>query len=190
LSSWLRDYLYIPLGGNRKGPFRTNINLFLTMLLGGLWHGASWNFVLWGAFHGLILILYRIFEKHPDDRDPWGNCSRIPVVLGKMALMFCLTLFGWMLFACKSFEQIRYFCTNAFTGQSSPAAYTTGQIVSDLIFFVSPLLVMQLLQYTTRDLMVAMRLPLVGRAGLIAIVIVATAIFGNRASTEFIYFQF
>jgi len=59
LSTWLRDYLYIPLGGNRYGTFRTYRNLFLTMLLGGLWHGAAWTFVLWGAFHGLLLMIYR-----------------------------------------------------------------------------------------------------------------------------------
>jgi D-alanyl-lipoteichoic acid acyltransferase DltB (MBOAT superfamily) len=59
LSTWLRDYLYIPLGGNRHGTFQTYRNLMLTMLLGGLWHGAAWTFVLWGAFHGFILVVYR-----------------------------------------------------------------------------------------------------------------------------------
>lgn len=63
LSSWLRDYLYIPLGGNREGEFQTQKNLMLTMLLGGLWHGASWNFVLWGLLHGLLLILHRLYRQ-------------------------------------------------------------------------------------------------------------------------------
>jgi len=63
LSSWLRDYLYIPLGGNRHGNFHTQKNLMLTMLLGGLWHGASWNFVLWGFAHGLLLILHRFYRQ-------------------------------------------------------------------------------------------------------------------------------
>ncbi|HQY89189.1 MAG TPA: MBOAT family O-acyltransferase, partial [Tepidisphaeraceae bacterium] len=192
LSSWLRDYLYIPLGGNRKGPARTYLNLFLTMLLGGLWHGASWNFVLWGAFHGVILILYRLFERHPDDRDPWGDRSRIPIVLGKIAIMFVLTQIGWTLFACKSLAQIGYVATNLFATapKGSSPAIATGRIVDDLIFFVSPLLVMQLAQYVSRDLLVAMRLPLLGRAGLLTALIVWIAIFGQRAATEFIYFQF
>lgn len=60
LSTWLRDYLYIPLGGSRKGPVRTYINLFLTMLLGGLWHGANWTFILWGAWHGVLLAIERL----------------------------------------------------------------------------------------------------------------------------------
>lgn len=63
LSSWLKDYLYIPLGGNRKGKFRTNINLMITMLLGGLWHGASWKFVIWGGLNGLGLVIYKLWRK-------------------------------------------------------------------------------------------------------------------------------
>ncbi len=63
LSSWLRDYLYIPLGGSRNGKLRTDINLFLTMFLGGLWHGASWNFLLWGSLHGVGLIINKIWNK-------------------------------------------------------------------------------------------------------------------------------
>jgi alginate O-acetyltransferase complex protein AlgI len=63
LSSWLRDYLYFPLGGNRKGPGRTYVNLFLVMFLGGLWHGAAWKFALWGSLHGLFLALERLFSR-------------------------------------------------------------------------------------------------------------------------------
>src|SRR5262249_29261024 len=62
LSSWLRDYLYIPLGGNRRGTFRTYVNLMLTMLLGGLWHGANWTFVAWGALHGFYLWVEKAFR--------------------------------------------------------------------------------------------------------------------------------
>ena len=63
LSTWLRDYLYIPLGGNRKGRLRTYVNLWLTMLIGGLWHGASWNFVFWGALHGTYLAIYHAWRS-------------------------------------------------------------------------------------------------------------------------------
>src|SRR5882724_3443409 len=64
LSTWLRDYLYIPLGGSRDSELRTCRNLFLTMLIGGLWHGANWTFVLWGAYHGTLLILHRLLTRN------------------------------------------------------------------------------------------------------------------------------
>lgn len=64
LSTWLRDYLYIPLGGNRRGTFRTYVNLMLTMLLGGLWHGASWNFVIWGGLHGIMLVVHKLWVSY------------------------------------------------------------------------------------------------------------------------------
>jgi len=83
LSAWLRDYLYIPLGGNRRGPGRTYVNLMVTMLLGGLWHGASWNFVLWGGLHGVALAIHKLYRLTVGDR--W----RMPVALGwAMTLMF------------------------------------------------------------------------------------------------------
>lgn len=90
LSSWLRDYLYVPLGGNRKGPVRTYINLFLTMLLGGLWHGANWTYVLWGAYHGLLLAGERMLGKR-------GLAWGMPRPL-QMILTFLLIMFGWVLF--------------------------------------------------------------------------------------------
>ena len=68
LSRWLRDYLYIPLSGNRKGPTRTMVNLFITMLLGGLWHGANWTFVVWGAYHGMLLAMQRLLPKSLEHR--------------------------------------------------------------------------------------------------------------------------
>ena len=70
LSAWLRDYLYISLGGNRKGPLRTYANLMLTMLLGGLWHGASWNFVIWGGLHGLSLAIHKLWVGRPQSEAP------------------------------------------------------------------------------------------------------------------------
>lgn len=90
LSSWLRDYLYIPLGGNRSGPFRTYLNLAIVMLLGGLWHGASWNFVLWGALHGGLLALERVVG-------PERLHGRIPL-RARQALTFVLVSMLWVPF--------------------------------------------------------------------------------------------
>lgn len=97
LSTWLRDYLYISLGGNRKGKFRTYVNLFLTMLLGGLWHGASWKFIIWGVLHGLALVVERLVNsvvKLPKNIFTWI----ISVILTFHFVVFC-----WIFFRAKDF---------------------------------------------------------------------------------------
>lgn len=103
LSSWLRDYLYIPLGGNRVGPTRTQINLMLTMLIGGLWHGAAWTFVVWGGLHGLYLMVERRLQRAP--LSAWAVWKTPPgrLVLGSITfLTVCLT---WTIFRAESVEQ-------------------------------------------------------------------------------------
>jgi len=99
LSSWLRDYLYIPLGGNRKGPLRQYFNLLLTMLLGGLWHGASWKFVAWGGFHGGMLAIERATSKW---RVPLFNYLWFRISGG--VLTFHLIAFCWIFFRAADFE--------------------------------------------------------------------------------------
>jgi D-alanyl-lipoteichoic acid acyltransferase DltB (MBOAT superfamily) len=102
LSTWLRDYLYIPLGGNRRGTSRTYVNIIITMLLGGLWHGASWNFVLWGGFHGALLLVERHLEalniSFPDkirNHPLWATV--------KIVFTFHLVCLGWIFFRAQSF---------------------------------------------------------------------------------------
>jgi alginate O-acetyltransferase complex protein AlgI len=97
LSTWLRDYLYIPLGGNRNGPWATYRNLFITMLLGGLWHGASWTFVAWGLFHGSLLALHRaIFGQNQAPRSFPYRCVSV------VATFLCVCV-GWVFFRAASF---------------------------------------------------------------------------------------
>jgi len=100
LSSWLRDYLYIPLGGNRKGTVRTYINLMLTMLLGGLWHGASWNFVLWGGLHGSYLALERQAFGKPATPGRWNA----PLTWARALGVFLLVTVTWIPFRSPSLE--------------------------------------------------------------------------------------
>jgi alginate O-acetyltransferase complex protein AlgI len=90
LSTWLRDYLYVPLGGNRVGPVRTYVNLATVMLLGGLWHGSSWNFVIWGAIHGSWLAFERAMGK--------DSFYRFLPAPGRMALTFFIVLISWVFF--------------------------------------------------------------------------------------------
>lgn len=102
LSTWLRDYLYIPLGGNRLGPSRTYVNLFIVMLLGGLWHGAAWNFVIWGGLHGCLLAFERFWDRQT-------LYHRLPRPL-RIALTFLIVLFTWVFFRADSLAQALAYC--------------------------------------------------------------------------------
>lgn len=98
LSTWLRDYLYIPLGGNRKGSVRTYVNLMITMLLGGLWHGASWNFVVWGGLHGAYQALERAIFKKRVSESPWTSVQ----AWLRAALVFLIVSLTWVFFRSPS----------------------------------------------------------------------------------------
>ena len=110
LSTWLRDYLYISLGGNRGGRLATYRNLFITMLLGGLWHGAAWHFVLWGGYHGALLSVHRwLFkEKKREGANSWYG--RMLCRIG----MFHLTCLGWLLFRADTPGQVRHMLSRIF----------------------------------------------------------------------------
>jgi len=102
LSFWLRDYLYIPLGGNRKGNARTYANLLITMLLGGLWHGASWNFVVWGGMHGLALAVHKLWTTRTAH---WGGLKE-HLLYRMFAWLLTLLVVGllWIPFRCADFS--------------------------------------------------------------------------------------
>ncbi len=100
LSSWLRDYVYIAFGGNRRGQFRTYVNLMATMLLGGLWHGASWNFVVWGGLQGAFLALERGFYGGRPTNGPWKS----PLTWAKATAVFVLVTVTWVFFRSPSFD--------------------------------------------------------------------------------------
>ncbi len=113
LSTWLRDYLYIPLGGSRSGSGRTYVNLIITMGLGGLWHGASWNFVIWGLYHGVLLAVHRAWSqwRGPAVRpvNPVGSASGV-------ALTFILVTLGWVTFRAPDFAVTWKVLTDLFAG--------------------------------------------------------------------------
>jgi D-alanyl-lipoteichoic acid acyltransferase DltB (MBOAT superfamily) len=111
LSRWLRDYLYIPLGGNRGGRWETYRNLMLTMLLGGLWHGASWNFVIWGGYHGALLAVERALGRGRSERRP-------PLLLYpfRALLTFLLVLTGWVFFRAVTLPDSVYVLGQMFAG--------------------------------------------------------------------------
>jgi alginate O-acetyltransferase complex protein AlgI len=138
LSTWLRDYLYIPLGGNRRGHLRTQVNLMITMLLGGLWHGASWNFVIWGGLHGIYLVVERYLKQI------LGNqviCKFYGVRLMLALLTFALTCLTWVFFRANSFAQAMNIISAMFNLSSQPATInvskesllTTGAIIFSML---------------------------------------------------------
>ncbi len=144
LSTWLRDYLYIGLGGNRGGRLATYRNLMLTMLLGGLWHGAAWNFVLWGAFHGGLLCLYRAFSVESGAKDPW------PRKLMMWSAMFVFTLLGWLLFRARNLATIALFLQSMFLRPF--ASEQTLLDIRQLLFYAWFLIVFQVLQVVSGKL--------------------------------------
>lgn len=111
LSNWMRDYLYIPLGGNRVGPARLYFNLWVVFLISGLWHGAAWTFVFWGAFHGLFLILDRLFLVKTLQRT-----GKIPSIL----ITYFIVLIGWIFFRSVSFEYAFQYLGLLFSFETAP----------------------------------------------------------------------
>ena len=106
LSSWLRDYLYISLGGNRKGRVRTYVNLLLTMLLGGLWHGAAVRFILWGALHGVALALHKMWMAVVPWAKAKGEDMNIVMRIAGVLITFNLVCFGWLLFRAEDMQTV------------------------------------------------------------------------------------
>jgi len=104
LSSWLRDYLYIPLGGNRKGKFRTYLHLFITMLVGGFWHGASYNFIVWGGLHGTALAIHKLWNEKTKSIALKWNSHRFYSIIA-LLITFHFVCFCWVFFHTKTFVQ-------------------------------------------------------------------------------------
>ncbi len=176
LSTWLRDYLYVPLGGNRRGPGRTALNLFATMLLGGLWHGAAWNFVLWGAWHGVALVLQR---ARPARRP-------LPVVLA-WPLTFGVVAYGWLLFRGGSLANLARL--HASLAQWNPPSWWTDVALAVVVWWL-PLVLVQIWQARSGDLLAPARAPRPVRLALEAFLIVALAAGWETTATPFLYFQF
>jgi D-alanyl-lipoteichoic acid acyltransferase DltB (MBOAT superfamily) len=189
LSSWLRDYLYIPLGGNRGPRWKTQRNLLVTMLLGGLWHGAAWTFVLWGLYQGLLLILYRPFESaFAALRHQKGGYGATAGFAGRF-VMFHLTCFGWMIFRAPSLSGFGALSRSVFTNFAPATIDVTGLLVPLLLYTV-PLLIIHTVEAHADDVLVVPRMPVAIRYTVYVATMYLILLFGNFGGTEFIYFQF
>ena len=188
LSTWLRDYLYIPLGGNRGTAWQTRRNLMITMGLGGLWHGAAWTFVLWGVFQGLLLIAYRELPRLEAARG-WLLGPRPVARAAGWLCMFHLTCYGWLIFRARSAGQIGTLTASLFTNFSGASIDLHGLVVP-LALYTTPLLLVHGCEWYYDDLLVVPKLPRPVRYSVYAATFYLTMLFGNFGGAEFIYFQF
>jgi len=183
LSSWLRDYLYIPLGGSHRGPRRTYINLLLVMLLGGLWHGAAWTFIAWGALHGSLLALERTQGKT-------ALYARLPRPI-RMATTFGLVSVGWVFFRAPSLQEAGRFL-QGMLGLNAPGP--AAELLSGVLYqpyFVGTIIAAAIITWGAPQTWDWTRRLTVPRAGaVVAALGCALALLSTQAYNPFIYFIF
>jgi D-alanyl-lipoteichoic acid acyltransferase DltB (MBOAT superfamily) len=188
LSTWLRDYLYIPLGGNRGSAWQTGRNLLITMMLGGLWHGAAWTFVLWGLFHGLLLIAYRRLAESTPLRRALLGPGPLARVAG-WALMFHFTCVGWLIFRARSVGQLADLA-RSLVFDFAPTSIDVHGALAPLLLHTAPLLAVHACEAYFDDVLVVRKLPIGVRYSVYAATFYLTMLFGNFGGSDFIYFQF
>lgn len=198
MSTWFRDYVYIPLGGNRKGIFRTNVNLLVTFLVSGLWHGANTTYVIWGAIHGIGQII--------------ENALGISRWQGKIVLIFhrCIMLififFAWVFFRAQTMSDAIYVLKNMFVGIAKPGQYISGgfsamslgvtMLLTIVVIYLCPLFLIDFVTYRS-DLKekVALVLKDTGKKTItiisFLIISILIIVFSPKGvAAEFVYFQF
>ena len=191
LSSWLRDYLYIPLGGNRKGKYRTYINLIITMLLGGLWHGAALRFILWGAIHGVALAVHKLLmtifgiKAFGKDMPVWKRVVNI-------LFTFHIICFAWIFFRADTMTKAGEMLTQIFT-HFEPEVFL--QFVSGYSMIFILMVTGYIIHFMPKkiDLTIQQKIthmPLWGKALLLSAAIFVVVQMKSADIVPFIYFQF
>ena len=189
LSTWLRDYLYIPLGGSRGTRAQTSRNLLITMVLGGLWHGAAWTFVIWGFYQGVLLVAARGVAAWAGRRGvtvpPGWSWPRVALGL----VTFHLVCYGWLIFRAQSASQIADFTVRLFS-DFRPSTMTMPLMVEPLLLILVPFLIVHVYQARRGSESAPLGLARPVRYALYGLVFYLVLLFGNFEGTEFIYFQF
>ncbi len=187
LSTWLRDYVYIPLGGNRRGALIIYRNLAITMLLGGLWHGAAWTFIAWGAYQGILLIIHRLstplLAKIPSPKNFILNRAWFIV---RIVIFFNIVCMGWLLFRAESLNQAFIMLKSVIYNFH----FTRGSGLARLGLFTSLLLIVQFIQYRKDDLMAMLKFNRTVRFAFYYLFLILIVFFGVLNQNQFIYFQF
>ena len=187
LSSWLRDYLYIPLGGNRNGKLATYKNLMITMLLGGLWHGASWNFIIWGGLHGLYLSIDKIISGGNPVPQKWFS------KIAGWLLTFSLVCFAWIFFRATSFYQALDIIKSIFTNTQIKDIY---QLDTTVVFpIINGIVLLILIEWFiikkfSFDIIFGKRFGDTILVAFSTFLVLYVFLFGNNQNNQFIYFQF
>lgn len=196
LSTWFRDYVYIPLGGNRCSKTRRDLNLLITFLCSGLWHGASWTFVLWGGIHGICQIIEnRIKEATGLTREKEKTLTK-PVKILLTLLTFCIVSYAWMFFRANSISEAFYIVRSMFTDLSISGAMEqmtmSGRSVVKTTLAIILLIIFDLFNERKDMLMQLSRLktPLKWVIYIVSAIVVIALKVNNQFAQEFIYFKF
>lgn len=192
LSTWFRDYVYIPLGGNRCSKLRHRLNLLITFLVSGLWHGAAWPYVIWGGIHGIAQIAEDVFKKtHSPKR---GFSKYVSIVL---VFIFCN--FAWIFFRASSIHDAIYILKYMFYGINQPFNYIKqgymdlGIGKAAFIKICIPLLLLMVFDWINRNqdvILTISKWKLVYRWLFYYFILILIIILGNFGSSQFVYFQF
>ncbi|NOZ19887.1 MAG: MBOAT family protein [Planctomycetes bacterium] len=175
LSTWFKDYLYIPLGGNRKGTLRTYVNMSITMVVSGLWHGAAWTFVIWGALHALGRVVTREFERTAFYRD------KVPNTIKQLAV-FLFVCFAWIFFKAKTFGDAVLIVKKIFSGSMTDPRFP--------LFFAGLVLVVWAYQFVFESRFKRVLESRVVTVGLVFLMLLYMLFFATSTEQPFIYQQF
>lgn len=195
LSHWLRDYIYIPLGGNRCSKARKNLNLLITFFVSGLWHGASFTFIVWGLFHGVCQCLEGLIPAY--NRKEEKESGKHIIFDGiRMLITFCLVAFGWMFFRANSLSDAFYITRNMFNGGSFLyACQSMGMTKGSILKVAFSILFVALYDFCSKDRdllkeMSKLKLPLRWMIYIIVTVVVIVIKVHEGTNASFIYFSF
>ncbi len=193
LSTWFRDYLYIPLGGNRVPKIRRYFNLFFVFMMSGLWHGASWNYVIWGALHGIYLIIGQLAGHFQDKIFGIFKNSKIINAI-HVCITILLVVFAWIFFRAKTFKDAKYIISNLFSSSSHSFSEVIKMIgVKELLTVLIAIIILELVQWMQgkKDLGTWIeKLPKWQRWGIYYFLLFFIITFGYFGEVQFIYFQF
>ncbi len=175
LSSWFRDYVYIPLGGNRRGALRRRINVFIVFLLSGLWHGANWTFVLWGGLHGLLVTVFPSSNKKPEKG----------IAIVKAIITFIAVTILWVFFRASDITQAIDYLLNVLQLQTGSGAM--GMNTAELLLSVCLVVVMMLVEYRRKNYLIESNKAFYWYVAAMVALCYWLGVFGEN---QFIYFQF